>query len=220
MCLHWASTGLISIPSKVQKGAFSFQSERWEREVRSVSHHSSLIKRNGLRSQLDPSSLIQATKQVAAPGGHPPGQRAWHRDSGRPSTDLQFPSPARSRGEGGILPSQLLWETWLSDQETRCLKQTKNTLRTEEKSMRDNVWGVINSQIWGEKEKSEDLFTLLKDNGEREGESRKTARCSDDKQCASSPVGRLGMHGPSMRAGQAGAALSHQRKTPWEPHSG
>lgn len=31
--------------------------------------------------------------------------------------------------------------------------------------MRDNVWKVINSKIWGEKEKSEDFFILLKDNG-------------------------------------------------------
>lgn len=60
--------------------------------------------------------------------------------------------------------------------------------------MRDNVCKVINSQIWGgEKEKSKDLFTPLKDNGTREGESRKTVHYFDDTQKASSPAGRVGV---------------------------
>ena len=61
--------------------------------------------------------------------------------------------------------------------------------------MRDNVCKVINSQIWGGggKEKSKDLFTPLKDNGTREGESRKTVHYFDDTQKASSPAGRVGV---------------------------
>lgn len=89
---------------------------------------------------------------------------------GQSNTELQFHFQPGAEtllvgGECGIIPSQPLWETRFSDQETRCLKQTKNSLQSEWKSMRDNFGEVINSPIWGEKEKSEDLFTPLKDNG-------------------------------------------------------
>lgn len=106
--------------------------------------------------------LQSESNQVAAPGGHwPPHQQGWVpvKCSPRPaqSCNSHFQPEAKMLpvgGEYGIIPSRLLWETRFSDQETRCLKQTKNTLRSEWKSMRDNVWKVINSKICGgEREK-------------------------------------------------------------------
>lgn len=52
-----------------------------------------------------------------------------------------------SRGKPEIILSHLLWEMQLSDQETRCLKQTKNTLPSKWKSLHDNVKKVINSRM-------------------------------------------------------------------------
>ena len=83
---------------------------------------------------------------MAAPGRHAPGQPGGHGEVlARPAQGCnshfqpEAETVAVGGGECGISPSQQLWETRLSDQETRCLKQTKNTLQSEWKSMRDNV---------------------------------------------------------------------------------
>ena len=100
--------------------------------MRSVSHRSSLIKRNQLRSQLDPRVASRWLPQVGIPRASEPGMET---QAGQAQTCNSHFQPEAEElpvgGEGGILPSQLLWETRLSDQETRCLKQTKNTLWTE-----------------------------------------------------------------------------------------
>lgn len=137
--MPWAFAELISIPCKVQKGNFFFQSERRERKQgnhcfvlviprkRYQSHLHQKVTRWPPQVALTPATGLECSEVRPQPAR---------------GCDSHFQPEAKmlpGGGEYGIIPSRLLWETRFSDQETRCLKQTKNALQSEWKSMRDNV---------------------------------------------------------------------------------
>lgn len=150
-----------------------------------------------------------------------PASRSLVRGSPRPaqSCNSHFQPAAKIRPVGGeyrIIPSRLLWETRFSDQETRCLKQTKNTLRSEWKSMRDNVWKVINSEICGgEREKWRPFHPTERQwvRGREKVEKQPTILMTNRVSSRAGRVGRNVTQRTLSKLGRGAALRASKRKT-------